>query len=91
MTDGPPSHIQVDYQCRRCGSSLDWEQCATCEATGDLDWVTALGRRNCPTCRGSGRMPTCLSTREYCDTHPLPGRDHIDRHTPEKFTIQEDQ
>lgn len=44
----------VDPECGRCGSSLLWEPCATCEACGvDLELG---GDPQCPTCHGHGWM-----------------------------------
>ena len=71
-------------QCARCGSSVDFELCPECGGEG---WVEAdepdswawleddLVR--CGTCAGEGGWYECLSSVEYCRTHPLPGREHI--------------
>lgn len=67
-------------ECARCGSSVLWEPCATCEACGDLDHFGSGGHPDCPTCAGHGSMATCLSTPEWCEANPLPGREDEARH-----------
>lgn len=74
----------VDYQCGRCGSSIAFEDCATCEA---CMIPRGEGEPGCPTCRGTGTMSTCLATFEWCENHPLPGHEHIERHRAEEFFL----
>lgn len=66
-------------ECGRCGSSVLWEDCGTCEACGDLT-IEGHGAEDCLVCAGTGVMFTCLSTPEWCQAHPLPGREHVERH-----------
>jgi len=80
--------VDIDYQCGRCGSSLAWEPCATCEASGDIELHTGYGVPDCPTCHGDGTMPVCLSSAAWCEANPLPGNEHIPRHTPEAFEVR---
>jgi len=69
-----------DEYCARCGSSIEFEPCGFCEACGysqdDPD-------PNCPKCEGSGTAAYCLSSPEWCEQNPLPGRTSIVRHTVE--------
>lgn len=75
-TDQTPDGVD---ECGRCGSSVLWEDCATCAATGDLT-LAGYGRPSCDVCQGTGRMATCLSSIEWCEAHPLPGREDVPRH-----------
>jgi hypothetical protein len=72
------------YQCRRCGSSLDFQDGGFCEACG---YSVDDPDPTCPACSGTGRMPVCGSTAEWCEANPLPGRDDVRRHTPESFEV----
>ena len=67
--------------CGRCGSSVTYEDCGTCEACGDLNGVTGYGAPDCPTCRGAGTMRLCLSSVEWCEANPLPGCENAPRHS----------
>lgn len=70
-------------QCARCGSSVSWEDCPTCEACMTLHDPDP----HCPACAGTGRASFCLSPYEWCQAHPLPGRENTERHTVEWFTV----
>jgi hypothetical protein len=79
-------------QCARCGSSVEWLSCWDCGGEGhhgsacwddlchgneecihgDEDMIP------CDTCAGEGGSLHCLSDRDYCLAHPLPGRENID-------------
>jgi hypothetical protein len=41
----------------------------------------------CDICQGSGTFPLCLSSREWCESHPMPGREKVARSTPESFKV----
>jgi hypothetical protein len=79
-TDGP------DPSCARCGSSADWLICWDCG--GDLythhdcgdDTCCCLHPEDnvlCDTCQGAGGSWHCMSSREWCEAHPLPGCEEI--------------
>lgn len=67
-------------QCARCGSSLSWEPCEWCPATG---WYGGEYDPECHVCHGSGIGAWCLSSPEWCRDNPLPGREDVERHTVE--------
>lgn len=76
---------ETDVQCARCGSSLGFEDCELCPATGHYDTPDPL----CEACHGTGHVPWCCSTVEYCDSNPRPGREDVKRHTPEWFHLHQ--
>jgi hypothetical protein len=41
----------------------------------------------CHYCDGGGSIPICLSSPEWCEAHPLPGRENTPRNTPEYFVV----
>lgn len=82
---------QWDTQCARCGSSTTFVTCYNCggdeEALGS-DCIDDLchggecmhgdsGFIPCGICRGEGGWERCLSGPDWCNAHPLPGREHI--------------
>lgn len=75
-----------DCQCARCGSSADFVRCWNCGGEGvdghDCGEDICCCRYPednvvCDICRGTGGGWHCVSTPEYCESHPLPGRDGI--------------
>lgn len=97
-TSPPPDGREWDCQCARCGSSLSFEQCEHCGGEGldghdcgedtcccgapDVDNV------ECNVCLGRGSFPVCLSSAEWCQANPLPGRERFQRNTPEWFLVE---
>lgn len=85
-----PTVIETDVQCGRCGSSMGFDDCHVCggegEYEGDGDW----DMETCPECRGAGGLWSCLSSDEWCESHPRPGREAVTRHTEEWFEILSD-
>lgn len=75
------SHTEV--QCARCGSSLVYEECEVCPACG---WYDSFDP-TCPACHGTGTVPLCCSSPEWCEANPRPGRENVKRHTPEEFEV----
>lgn len=86
---------QTEYQCGRCGSSLDFEECPNCDDgyvghdCGEDCCCCADPEDNvvCDICRGIGAFPRCISSKEWCEANPLPGREKTPRSTPEAFTV----
>jgi hypothetical protein len=83
--------------CGRCGSSISFEECEHCGGEGVTshdcgeDCCCCLDPEDnvaCGACGGSGAFPLCLSSPEWCEGHPLPGREATKCSTPESFTVQ---
>ncbi len=89
--------LEIDVQCARCGSSMDYEHCTDCEDgfsghdCGE-DCCCCLNPEDnvvCDICRGEGGWHRCMSSPEWCQANPLPGRDRVERGAVEWFTIEE--
>ena len=101
IRDFPPRDgKEYDCQCARCGSSCDSQDCWNCE-DGSLgsDCCDDLchggecihgdsGFIPCDVCRGHGHWFSCLSSPEWCEANPLPGRENIARGKIEWFCIE---
>lgn len=74
----PSDGREWDCQCARCGSSMGVEDCWHCGGDGGP----------CIECDGEGTYPLCLSGTEWCEANPRPGREKIQRHTPEWFLVE---
>lgn len=89
------SGLEIDCQCARCGSSIDTEPCEYCEDGYDghdcgEDCCCCLEPEDnmiCQYCDGSGVWHCCLSSPEWCQANPVPGRESIPRGKIEWFTI----
>jgi hypothetical protein len=69
-----------DPFCARCGSALNWEKCSECEGEGVVEYDHAdYCNSTCDLCRGEGGWWQCLSSREFCEDSPLPGRNETER------------
>jgi hypothetical protein len=44
----------------------------------------------CDICEGEGGWLVCLSPAEWCEEHPLSGREEIKRSTPQWFALIEE-
>jgi len=88
--------LEIDCQCARCGSSMDFEECHFCEdglsghECGEDTCCCLQPEPNvlCDMCDGEGKWARCLSSPEYCEDNPLPGREHIPRGKIEWFTFK---
>ena len=88
--------IDIDYQCKRCGSSLDVQPCEGCDGSGfshhecGEDCCSCADPHDnvpCDWCGGQGSFGRCLSSEAWCVANPLEGREQVERHTPEEFVI----
>lgn len=89
-----------ECQCARCGSSVLFEDCTNCGGSGlrghDCidDTCCCLDPEEnveCDVCDGQGGWYTCLSSREFCNANPLPGRENVKRGQIEWFRWDEDE
>lgn len=83
-----------DYacQCARCGSSCDYYHCEYCDGDGfvendEPDPECDEAFIDCPDCGGKPTSWSCLSSREWCEANPLPGREKMKRGAIEWFEV----
>ena len=83
--DGPDGYS--DPTCGRCGSSTIWIECDNCGGEGVThhdcgeDTCCCLYPEDnvaCQCCLGSRGRIVCISSREWCEEHPLPGRHEVE-------------
>ena len=101
IADAPPEDgREWDCQCARCGSSAGWEDCWQCGGEGTLgsaciDDLCYGGecihgdddQIPCDICHGHGGWNVCVSGAEWCNAHPLPGREETKHGAIEWFTF----
>jgi hypothetical protein len=96
----PPSDGRDwDNQCARCGSSVASHECWSCGGEGttypgesyeeDPLWYDQDDVERCQVCNGIGRWWVCLSDWKWCEDHPLPGRENVERGRTEWWTHDE--
>ncbi len=86
---------EIDCQCARCGSSVHSEHCEYCEDGYDghdcgEDCCCCLNPEEnvlCQFCLGAGVFHFCLSSAEWCQANPMPGREDVERGAIEWFTV----
>lgn len=86
---------EIDLQCARCGSSVLCEHCDECDDGYDghdcgEDCCACLYPDDnvpCMCCDGTGVYRRCLSSPEWCEANPIPGREHVPRGAVEWYTI----
>lgn len=76
--------VWEDAQCARCGSSAYSERCEWCPACGYYEQPDP----SCPSCEGTGTAWFCLSSAEWCEGNPLPGREDVARGTIEFYEVE---
>lgn len=78
-------------QCARCGSSAFWIDCYNCggdETSLGSDCIDDLchgqdcihgdpGYLRCDVCRGKGGWWRCCSSPDWCNAHPMAGRESV--------------
>lgn len=85
----PDGEINDDCQCARCGSSCYFEDCDACGGEGfvwgediasgyDFGWIDEDETYPCQACRGKGGWWRCISSREWCQANPMPGREGVE-------------
>jgi hypothetical protein len=88
--------LRKEYQCGRCGSSVMFDDCPNCGGEGysshdcgedSCCCADPDDNVTCDICRGSGTIGICLSSPEWCNAHPLPGREATKRNTVDSFAF----
>ena len=86
-----------ENQCARCGSSVTYEDCTNCGGEGVTDHdcgedccccLYPEDNVPCDICDGEGGWWQCLSSPEYCEAHPLPGREKVKRGAIEWYPLE---
>jgi hypothetical protein len=95
VSDRPPRDGNTwDCQCARCGSSAECVPCDECGGEGFVDHdcgedccCCAEPENNvpCDICRGHGHWYHCISSKEWCEKNPIPGREEMSRGRIEWF------
>lgn len=84
----------TEAQCARCGSSVGWVDCWSCddgyiEADFGDGIVPDMEFLLCQHCGGAGGRHTCISDYDWCQAHPLAGRENVLSGTVETFVVSE--
>jgi hypothetical protein len=86
----------TDFCCARCGSSIAFETCEHCGGSGadghecGEDCCSCADPEDnvaCGICGGDGHYGVCLSSAEWCEANPRPGREGVERSTVEEFEV----
>ena len=83
--------LEIDCQCARCGSSCDSDDCECvdlCYLDEDGNETDDYDYDECDVCDGWRYIMQCMSSPEWCEANPLPGREGVERGKIEWFTIQ---
>lgn len=81
-----PDDPTPDYYCARCGSEAEWLNCANCGGEGlshhdcGEDCCCCIDPEanvTCYWCRGEGGSRHCTETPEWCEAHPIAGREGV--------------
>jgi hypothetical protein len=91
------SDLELDVQCARCGSSVDAQRCEYCEDgfdghdCGEDTCMCRYPEDNvpCQYCGATGVWHICMSSPEWCEANPLPGREQVGRGALEWYTVKE--
>lgn len=67
----------LDSCCARCGSSAEFNTCDHCGGDGEVEDDDWQNYDPCEPCRGKGGSWHCISPPQWCQEHPLPGREAI--------------
>lgn len=79
----PDGQIDEDCQCARCGSSCEWVQCRNCNGDGFVPVDSPEGwdegdEEPCLECQSCGGRWHCISSPEFCQANPIPGREWVE-------------
>lgn len=92
----PHDANEWDCQCARCGSSCDSQQCEECLGDGFVEcdeWDDEIGDgdgfEKCPDCIGNPVRYRCMSSPEWCEANPMPGRELVERGQVEWFVVRD--
>jgi len=63
--------------CARCGCACGWHKCDHCGGTGccDDEFSDVDETLDCDVCWGRGGWWECVSSEDWCQSNPLPGRE----------------
>jgi hypothetical protein len=96
--DPPNDGRDWHCQCARCGSSMESTSCGACGGEGitgpgelyeqDPLWYDEDDYDSCHQCDGEGAWWFCISTFDWCNANPMPGRIEIPPSTPEWYTLE---
>lgn len=67
--------------CARCGSSAESLPCGNCDdgiIEDDTDPLWGVEVHECDWCMGRGGSWHCISSPEWCEANPLPGKEGIE-------------
>ena len=79
---------------------MDFETCWACGGEGvdghdcgDDSCCCAFPEDNltCAVCDGEGSWPVCMSSAEWCEANPRPGRENVKRDTPEWYAMENER
>jgi hypothetical protein len=94
--DGPPPPEEI-LVCARCGTDVEWVDCERCDGMGETEpgelyeedplWYDEDDIDPCHQCGGHGGWWVCLSSREWCEVNPRPGRNDVKRGTIERHEV----
>jgi hypothetical protein len=88
---------EIYCRCARCGSSVDHRHCDYCEDgfdghdCGEDCCCCEFPEQNvpCDVCGGTGVWHDCMSSPDWCEANPLPGREDVPRGDLEWYTVPE--
>lgn len=92
----PRDGREWDCQCARCGSSMVYEECGSCDENGmshhdcgEDSCCCADPEPNvpCDLCNGEGGWLECASDSGWCMSNPQEGRESVKRGAIEWFTF----
>lgn len=84
-----------DLRCARCGGDAEFFECDDCGGEGEtapgalyeMDplWYDEDATEPCSLCHGRRGWWRCCNSGDWCDAHPLPGRESVASNTLERI------